>query len=250
MRQVIFGILAVLASTQAYASDVFPTVSVGDAFTGSFTINPNAPVTNTVGPTVYYSQDSGAVIGSITTTVDGGTFYNPLTLVGAGGGYWAAQGTSEALPPSNFSPVQFNGSAIPEGTTEIVLVRSVNSTSILPLSFSSYSAPNPSNIIQGPNILFGGVQRDYTAELNAAGYVTSVIQETGTDTYDFSGIITTATLTAITPPDGYIPPLTVLPIPEPSTWAMLLIGFAGIGFVAHRRRRENEIAANQRLEES
>jgi hypothetical protein len=26
------------------------------------------------------------------------------------------------------------------------------------------------------------------------------------------------------------------PVPEPSTWAMLLIGFAGIGFAAHRRR--------------
>jgi hypothetical protein len=25
-------------------------------------------------------------------------------------------------------------------------------------------------------------------------------------------------------------------VPEPSTWAMLLIGFAGIGFAAHRRR--------------
>lgn len=26
-------------------------------------------------------------------------------------------------------------------------------------------------------------------------------------------------------------------VPEPSTWAMLLIGFAGVGFAAHRRRR-------------
>ena len=26
--------------------------------------------------------------------------------------------------------------------------------------------------------------------------------------------------------------------PEPSTWAMLLIGFAGIGFAAYRKRRQ------------
>jgi PEP-CTERM motif-containing protein len=26
-------------------------------------------------------------------------------------------------------------------------------------------------------------------------------------------------------------------IPEPATWAMLLIGFAGIGFAAYRRRK-------------
>ena len=25
-------------------------------------------------------------------------------------------------------------------------------------------------------------------------------------------------------------------IPEPSTWAMLLIGFAGVGFMTYRRR--------------
>jgi hypothetical protein len=30
---------------------------------------------------------------------------------------------------------------------------------------------------------------------------------------------------------------TVAAIPEPSTWAMLLIGFAGIGFAAYRKRR-------------
>jgi hypothetical protein len=29
----------------------------------------------------------------------------------------------------------------------------------------------------------------------------------------------------------------VAPIPEASTWAMLLIGFAGIGFLTHRSRR-------------
>jgi hypothetical protein len=30
---------------------------------------------------------------------------------------------------------------------------------------------------------------------------------------------------------------TVVAVPEPSTWAMLLIGFAGIGFAAYRRKR-------------
>jgi hypothetical protein len=31
-------------------------------------------------------------------------------------------------------------------------------------------------------------------------------------------------------------------VPEPSTWAMMLIGFAGLGFSAHRRRRETKLA--------
>jgi len=33
------------------------------------------------------------------------------------------------------------------------------------------------------------------------------------------------------------PQILVAPVPEASTWAMLLIGFAGIGFAAHRRKR-------------
>jgi hypothetical protein len=34
----------------------------------------------------------------------------------------------------------------------------------------------------------------------------------------------------------------VAPVPEPSTWAMLLIGFAGIGFVAYRKNHRHEAA--------
>jgi hypothetical protein len=39
-------------------------------------------------------------------------------------------------------------------------------------------------------------------------------------------------------PDGF----TLSAVPEPSTWAMLLIGFAGIGFVSYRRQRQYTFA--------
>jgi hypothetical protein len=43
----------------------------------------------------------------------------------------------------------------------------------------------------------------------------------------------------ITLPDGF----TVTAIPEPSTWAMLLLGFIGVGFMAyHRSRKDNDLA--------
>ena len=32
-------------------------------------------------------------------------------------------------------------------------------------------------------------------------------------------------------------------VPEPSTWAMLLLGFAGIGFIAYRRSKQALMAA-------
>jgi hypothetical protein len=31
-------------------------------------------------------------------------------------------------------------------------------------------------------------------------------------------------------------------VPEPSTWAMMILGFAGIGFMACRRSRKNTMA--------
>jgi PEP-CTERM motif len=34
----------------------------------------------------------------------------------------------------------------------------------------------------------------------------------------------------------------VAPIPEASTWAMMLMGFAGVGFMAYRRRNAFRLA--------
>jgi hypothetical protein len=31
-------------------------------------------------------------------------------------------------------------------------------------------------------------------------------------------------------------------VPEPSTWAMMILGFAGIGFMAYRRSRKSTLA--------
>ena len=35
---------------------------------------------------------------------------------------------------------------------------------------------------------------------------------------------------------GYIVEFSVAAVPEPSTWAMMILGFAGVGFMAYRRR--------------
>lgn len=35
-----------------------------------------------------------------------------------------------------------------------------------------------------------------------------------------------------------LPPPTVSGVPEPSTWAMMILGFAGVGFMAYRRRSQ------------
>jgi hypothetical protein len=46
-----------------------------------------------------------------------------------------------------------------------------------------------------------------------------------------------------TGPYFYQPPDFAAAVPEPSTWAMLLIGFAGIGLVAYRRSKDSLVTA-------
>lgn len=39
--------------------------------------------------------------------------------------------------------------------------------------------------------------------------------------------------------EGFVAPVTQSGVPEPSTWAMMLLGFAGVGFMAYRRRSQS-----------
>src|SRR5258705_8872907 len=38
--------------------------------------------------------------------------------------------------------------------------------------------------------------------------------------------------------DGINVFVSVAPVPEPSTWAMMILGFAGVGYLAYRRNRQ------------
>jgi len=42
---------------------------------------------------------------------------------------------------------------------------------------------------------------------------------------------------------GIHAPLKITPIPEPSTWAMMLLGFAGLGFLGYRPARKGQAAS-------
>ena len=44
-------------------------------------------------------------------------------------------------------------------------------------------------------------------------------------------------------PEDLVLSVTVTPVPEPSTWAMMLAGFAGLGFLSYRASRKTTAAA-------
>ena len=44
-------------------------------------------------------------------------------------------------------------------------------------------------------------------------------------------------------PEDLVLSVTTTPVPEPSTWAMMLAGFAGLGFLTYRASRETPAAA-------
>jgi PEP-CTERM motif len=71
----------------------------------------------------------------------------------------------------------------------------------------------------------------------------------GTDTGQFVGFTGVGPIGFLTLTDNYVGlvNLTVGTIPEPSTWAMMLLGFAGLGFAGYRRTRDGRQRGAVRL---
>jgi hypothetical protein len=64
-----------------------------------------------------------------------------------------------------------------------------------------------------------------------------------TPTYTFAGFAQETAIAGYTVPDnesinfgGQFAQVTISAVPEPSTWAMMILGFCGVGFMAYRRR--------------
>jgi hypothetical protein len=67
----------------------------------------------------------------------------------------------------------------------------------------------------------------------------------GIDTGQFVGFTGVGKIGSLTLTDGYVGlvNLTTSGVPEPSTWAMMLIGFAGLGFAGYRASRKTTALA-------
>jgi hypothetical protein len=191
----------------------------------------------------------------------GGVTFSLAPLTGGGTGIIQLSGDSSSTSPP--APPYLPSVSIPVGltgvTTVYTLINSVfgtPTTVIGSLTFQGSTGTYVYNLTEGDNV------RDHyngTFENSAPGVVASAYFGGVSVRLDEQAIVLPGglgTLNSITFAAvdgqyyGYGEPFlaglttsTVSAVPEPSTWAMLLLGFAGIGFMAYRRKAKPALMA-------
>jgi hypothetical protein len=93
---------------------------------------------------------------------------------------------------------------------------------------------------QTPTFVAGGPSAEYTgSSIIVSGNTVHGNEANGT--VEFIGTFTSLSWTNPVREDWYgfnVGFASVAPVPEPATWAMMILGFCGLGFLAHRRRNQ------------
>jgi hypothetical protein len=204
MKTKLLGVIFLLLfafgmSCRAGQADV---INIGDAVSGSLYINAAAPVYATGLPgNAYYTGN----LGAFSTNLGGAAISMPVQWVSADG--YAGSWEAENIP--NVAPQYF----------DLLLVTMAATSLIVPLQIT------PDTIASFTQARLN-IQLYDTADTGTIYRITlsSLLQVDSLADFTFSG-----TISAVDPFSSAVP--------EPSTWALLLIGFAGIGFAAKRQRR-------------
>jgi hypothetical protein len=129
--------------------------------------------------------------------------------------------------PANILPGQGGGTETYMGVTENIT------------GLSNYgSADNQTTFPNAPYLTFSGVSFTTTGDAFNIGW------DAATNEYEIAQMSTNPSGFAPGLPGGINLTITDLTaaVPEPSTWAMMILGFAGVGFMAYRRK--NQMAFN------
>lgn len=248
--------VAALVPSQAEATTVavwsgFVAVSTGF---GAFAPSQSATI-STVGPWAVSSADGSASVQSTATPLPAMTATataNP-TALGAQAfdklDYWFAISGPASSDPTASVNILANGSVFSgSGSTQSTAFMSVNGQTIV--NANSFGGTN-TGAFTTPTTTISGLffNHDYLIDMN----VTALVHPTGSapgtattflDPYLFLDPSLVAQGYSIVVSDGIGNDLTLnAAVPEPSTWAMLLIGFAGLGFMAYRRKSKPESLA-------
>lgn len=115
------------------------------------------------------------------------------------------------------------------GTTLTFSLASLASSISNNVLFFVWGSPNGDNTVtlsNGDSLTTAGLGATVNQQNNPAGYLIGLNLTPGTTSVSFT-THETAFEFAFT-----------APVPEPSTWAMMILGFAGVGFMAYRRRNQ------------
>jgi choice-of-anchor C domain-containing protein len=167
--------------------------------------------------------------GSGFTTYSAGQSFNAWSVTGGGvdliGGYWQA-------PTSGGGSVDLDGNA-PGGISQSITAPAGNYV----LSFYLSGNPDGSPATKTVDVSIAGFDKTFTYTIGSNTHSDMMYQ---LETLDFalSGA-TTLTFTSAdtgTPYGPVIGDVSISAVPEPATWAMMVLGFVGVGFMAYRRR--------------
>ena len=187
----------------------------------------------------YYAPTPAGTPGDIAYSQTGGVFTNINALLPANFNSQAVGINSTATPwivgfyqPDSALATSF--SFVDEGGT-IVTIDPFSST------FSQALGVNDMGEIVGSYVGADGNTHGYIdnngvfTSFDPPGSASTTINGIN-DKGDIVGFYTTANDTVV----GFVG----TPVPEPSTWAMMLAGFAGLGFLGYRKVRQGKLAAS------
>ncbi|HKO69826.1 MAG TPA: PEPxxWA-CTERM sorting domain-containing protein [Bradyrhizobium sp.] len=184
------------------------------------------------------SNADGALLGTADITVSNGSLTVVLTDTGIG----------QISSGQTISDVAFTVSGLGTVSTftqagSLVNVNDNGTVTPVPGSPTHWT-----DIISGDSVhlttLSGGQPFDLIVGLNPNqnnGFdnFNPYINHTGTFTLACTGCSTTDTISGVSisfGTEGFSVPANVRAVPEPATWAMMILGFIGVGFVAYRRK--------------
>jgi hypothetical protein len=110
-----------------------------------------------------------------------------------------------------------------------ITLNSLNIALSFPLNFA-YDSIADTLLVGGQVLVISGGTNDFLLDISHFLSAPSLFSLTYADVGDPSTLFVSHTGSVS------VTPLTS-PVPEPSTWAMLILGFAGVGFIAFRKRK-------------
>jgi hypothetical protein len=188
--------------------------------------------------TNWTSGTPSTVTGSASGTMgaDTVTYTGEMECLNCFASNWSPASTWANIPPPDNSGIQLFGSF---GATDVVSFSSPVKDPVLAIvslgqsgitaSFNFTASEAFTLLGGGPSSTWGG------SALTRSGQTVDGAE--GNGLVQFLGTYSSITWTNPVYEDYYAVTVGTSPIPEPSTWAMMLLGFVGLGYAGYRRAR-------------